>query len=389
MRVAVFAHALVLEAHHARWRRLAERHGAEVTLVVPAAWETTWFGQPRTIRPRPRAEERFRVMPLPVWNRRHWGRYGFLSLDAGLRRTRPAIIAAYGEETSLLLQQMVLLRRLWAPAARLAFFSWNNLGLFQGRHRWLKRRLWGRVCRATDLALAGSAETARLFVEANYPHPIVVQTELGVDEDCFCPDPAQGLDARQALGLSGFVVGYAGRLTAAKGVEDLFAAAAALPADCGLLVVGDGDLRPTLERQARESAFPVHFAGEVPVEQMPRWLRAMDCLVLPSRTTPTWKEQFGLVLAQAMACGVPVVGSASGAIPEVIGDAGLLVPEGSPAALASALTSLLTSPELRSRLAERGRARVLNRYSATALADETFRLFSDLLRQPPRPGHEG
>ena len=66
----------------------------------------------------------------------------------------------------------------------------------------------------------------------------------------------------------------------------------------------------------------------MPLNDVPRHLRALDALVLPSESTPLWKEQFGHVLIEAMACGVPVVGSDSGAIPEVIGEAGLLFPGG-------------------------------------------------------------
>jgi glycosyltransferase involved in cell wall biosynthesis len=94
----------------------------------------------------------------------------------------------------------------------------------------------------------------------------------------------------------------------------------------------------------------------------------MSILVLPSLTTPTWKEQFGHVLIEAMACGVPVIGSDSGAIPEVIGGAGLVVPEGNVEALAAALRGLISTPLLHADLAARGRARVLSHYTNEAVA---------------------
>jgi glycosyltransferase involved in cell wall biosynthesis len=94
----------------------------------------------------------------------------------------------------------------------------------------------------------------------------------------------------------------------------------------------------------------------------------MSVLVLPSLTTPTWKEQFGHVLVEAMACGVPVIGSDSGAIPEVIGDAGLIVPEGNVDALADAIQSLISAPALRVDLAARGRSRVQAEYTNDSVA---------------------
>src|SRR5207245_3300012 len=95
----------------------------------------------------------------------------------------------------------------------------------------------------------------------------------------------------------------------------------------------------------------------VPHHEVPRYLERMTALVLPSLTTPTWKEQFGHVLIEAMACGVPVIGSDSGAIPEVIGDAGLVVPEGDVAGLAEALRRPASTPGLRTHLPSPGRGR--------------------------------
>jgi glycosyltransferase involved in cell wall biosynthesis len=97
-------------------------------------------------------------------------------------------------------------------------------------------------------------------------------------------------------------------------------------------------------------------------------MQQLDALVLPSRTTPSWREQFGRVLVEAMSCEVPVVGSSSGEIPHVIGGAGLVFPEGNPPALANALRLLLHDERLRRELGRRGRARVLAHYTQAALA---------------------
>jgi glycosyltransferase involved in cell wall biosynthesis len=92
----------------------------------------------------------------------------------------------------------------------------------------------------------------------------------------------------------------------------------------------------------------------VSYEQMPGLLKSFDVLVLPSVTiVPLHREQFGRVLIEAMAAGVPVVGSSSGAIPEVIGDAGLVVPERDATALAQAIDRVLAEPGLRETLVQR------------------------------------
>lgn len=163
------------------------------------------------------------------------------------------------------------------------------------------------------------------------------------------------------------IIGYVGRLVAEKGLDVLMEAAR--PLDVQLLIVGDGPERARLE--GRAVAWPpgkAVFTGAVAHEAVPDYLAVLDALVLPSRTTTAWAEQFGHVLIEAMAAGVPVVGSASAAIPEVVADAGLLFPEGDVEALRGRLLALLADDTLRASLIERGRARVACCYTHEAIA---------------------
>jgi glycosyltransferase involved in cell wall biosynthesis len=114
--------------------------------------------------------------------------------------------------------------------------------------------------------------------------------------------------------------------------------------------------------------------------EVPRFLSSLDVLVLPSVTIlPHHREQFGRVLVEAMASGVPVIGSSSGAIPEVIGDAGLIVPERDPQALGAALRQVLGDTQLRQMLIERGRQRVGQRFAWPMVAAQTLDLFQAAL----------
>ena len=117
----------------------------------------------------------------------------------------------------------------------------------------------------------------------------------------------------------------------------------------------------------------------VPHADVVRYINAMDVLVLPSLTTQPWKEQFGRVLIQAMSCQVPVIGSNSGAIPEVIGDAGIVVPEGDPSALARAIERLYRSEEERMALGKKGRERVLQHFTNEQIAQRTWLFWQEIL----------
>jgi glycosyltransferase involved in cell wall biosynthesis len=131
------------------------------------------------------------------------------------------------------------------------------------------------------------------------------------------------------------------------------------------------DPRPVVAQGSR-----IHLLPPVSYEDMPSFLKSLDILVLPSVTIlPLHREQFGRVLVEAMAAGVAVIGSSSGAIPEVIGDAGLIVPERDPIALADAIERLLTDNDQRQALVERGRQRVRDRFAWPVVAEQTNDLF--------------
>jgi len=109
----------------------------------------------------------------------------------------------------------------------------------------------------------------------------------------------------------------------------------------------------------------------------------MTLLCAPSRTTPVWREQFGRMLIEAMACGVPVVASSSGEMPHVIEDAGRLVPEQDPAAWADAIEALLNDPRARHELAERGVERACARFAWPIVARQHLSFFEALLEGRP------
>jgi len=124
-----------------------------------------------------------------------------------------------------------------------------------------------------------------------------------------------------------------------------------------MVFAGSGDFQPRLEARAREmgKTGQVQFLPARPLEELAEVMNAFDALVLPSWTVPTWKEQFGRVIIEAHACETPVIGSDSGAIPEVVGDGGLIYPERDPRALARAIMELKEDEERRRKLGALGR----------------------------------
>jgi glycosyltransferase involved in cell wall biosynthesis len=215
-----------------------------------------------------------------------------------------------------------------------------------------------------------------------------------VDTDIFLPCESRP-EERDV-----FVIGYVGRLVPQKGIDLAISAVQRLKTDVEagrwngkpvqLRIIGDGPERRKLEERTRQESLAdwVQFVPPMPPVQVAKYLCNLDAIILPSRSTAVWKEQFGRVLVEAMACKIPVVGSDSGAIPEVIGDAGLVFSEDDADGLRLCLQRLIESPALRRELAERGYQRVISFYSQAHIARETARFYRDAIDSwtPERQG---
>jgi len=251
--------------------------------------------------------------------------------------------------------------------ARAVLFSWQNIN-----RRYPPPFVWGErwVLRHIDHLIAGTDSAAQVWREKGYRGSISVIPQFGIDPVLFAPDGARPPDRP-------FTIGYAGRLVEEKGVDLLIAAAAQLPGEWRLVLVGGGPERDRLHAMAREAGIAerVEFADQVQSTEMPAFYRRFDVLALPSRTRPNWKEQFGRALVEAMASGVPVIGSNSGAIPDVIGEAGLIFPEGDAQALAHHLAALLADAGLRATLGEKGRQRALACFTHERIAAATVEVY--------------
>jgi glycosyltransferase involved in cell wall biosynthesis len=171
-----------------------------------------------------------------------------------------------------------------------------------------------------------------------------------------------------------FTVGFAGRLVPEKGVRDLVESFHHMKSPAELVFFGDGPLKSEIE----QSSPNVTVVANLTHEQMAEAYASIDLLVLPSRSTPTWQEQFGRVLVEALSCGVPVVGSTSGEIPWVISTTGggQVFPEGDVAALAALLDQFAVDPEQRGRFARQGGEVVARMFSTPAVAKKLGDLLS-------------
>jgi glycosyltransferase involved in cell wall biosynthesis len=182
-------------------------------------------------------------------------------------------------------------------------------------------------------------------------------------------------------GAHRMTVGFAGRLIESKGIRDLLEATAHMAHPAEVVLFGSGPLRDVCLAAGSEER-PVSVISDLSHDQMDAAYAQMDVLVLPSRTTDTWAEQFGRVLVEAMSCGRPVVGSDSGEIPWVIATTGggRVFREGDVAHLRETLEELAADPQLRGRLGAHGRDVVQRTFSLRAVTDATEAMLVDAMR---------
>lgn len=373
-RLVVINHAVAIGENHFRWRRLAERHDVEVVLLTPRRWEAAWFGEATRFDIHPVEAGRFTLRPMRTTRRRQWRRYVFLRPDAALASLKPDLVYVLHEENCLVHQQVITARNVFSPRTRLAFFTMKAKPIVL-RRPW-QRWAWNRIRRHYGAAFCHYQGCAASLRDAGWNKTVVMQTQTGVDERAFHPDPPSRWKKRRALGFEDrFVLGFVGRLTRVKGIDTLIEACAQLEHRgehrWSLLLVGDGTDRAWLESEVSRRGWRdrVTMTGHVSHAEVPDLMRAMDALFVGSKTTAKWVDTWPHVVPQAMASGVPVVGSDSGAIPDQLGDTGLIFREGDAAGASVKLKRLMDEPIFRDSLVERAHRRCLERYSGAALAD--------------------
>lgn len=366
MRVVLVSKALVVGAYQRKAEEIA-RLGVDLTVLAPPRW--------RDRRGAQEAEHLytagycFRTIPIRLTGNFHLHYYPTLAQE--LAALRPDVL--HMDEEPYNLATWLALRSAYKHGIPSLFFTWQNL---YRRYPPPFRQMEQANYRIAQFAIAGNQEAADVLRRKGYGGQVAVIPQFGVDPNFYLPAPQTTVSAAR----SPFHIGYVGGLLPEKGIDLLVHACARLSGDWRLTLVGEGEAAAQLQTlcAALGVSRRVEFAGRVKSNEMPHVYRGLDVLVLPSRTLPTWKEQFGRVLIEAMACGVAVVGSSSGEIPNVIGDAGVVFPEGDAGALAAALQWLTDHPDERRRLAAAGRQRVLDRFTMAHIAHETVRVYQKL-----------
>jgi glycosyltransferase involved in cell wall biosynthesis len=375
LRVLFVSHTYVVGINQGKLDAIAKTESpaqsVTVGLLVPSPWKAKGWKQIFNLE---KPHQQIQYFPSKVILNGRTGAYlySLWNVLRAIRQFQPNLLQVEEEVFSLSTFQIAILSRILNIP--MVVFGWEN----QDRNltflrQWIRRF----VLDTTPLIIAGNRDGEQLLRKWGYTGTIEVMPQMGVDMSLF------DATARQR-NTDDFLIGYMGRLVNEKGIDLLFKAARQLHErghQFRVILCGSGQDEATLRQAAEQEGVAdlITWKGKVPHADVPLEMNQFDVLVLPSRTMPTWKEQFGHVLIEAMSMGLPVVGSTSGEIPNVIGRTDLVFPENDDKALAAILERMIQQPNWYAEVSQYGIDRVKNYYTHERIAERLIERWTEVL----------
>jgi len=404
MKVLVISHSAIQPTYHRKFEEVSKvASGLELPVILRILVPDTWVENDQTLHFSTLDARRGGVYPLPqhpasfypgkVTFPGYGSRFFFTrGIIKHFRKFRPDIIHLEEEPWSLCALQTVILRRIFCPRSKLIFRTSLSIPA-KLKFKFMTSLIERIIFKESDYAFILSRRAGEILAQKGYRKGMRVSPN-GVDARIFKKMDVRDLRRELGIDKDEFVIGYVGRLMRMKGLDTLLEAFSMLdgriqhPASTHspthplthslrLLMVGSGEYREEMLSIASRLGIreKMILTDAVPAEDVPRYINCMDVLVLPSITTPGWVEFFGRVLVEAMVCEVPVIGSSSGEIPNVVGDAGLIFQEGSEEDLRGNLTMLINDPNLRRSLVKKGFARATSLFTWESIARDTYETY--------------
>lgn len=374
LRVLFVSHTYVVGVNQGKLNAIAATGQATVGLLVPAKWQALAWGKRFEIeKPYPNIQ----IYPAKVWFEGKVGAYFYPPwvIQQAIADFCPDIIQVEQEVFSVSAFELALWARFTGKP--LVLFCWEN------RERKLsnfRNRLRQFVLNTAQLIVAGNLEGEELLRRWGYTGLIEVMPQMGVDTALFNPGLRQPKNHQQ------LIIGFVGRLAHHKGIDVLIAAVSQLRDrghECQVVLCGSGPDEELLRQEAQKHnvADLIVWRGGVRHDEVPQEMSKFDVLVLPSRSVPDWKEQFGHVLIEAMAMGIPAVGSNCGEIPNVIGRPDLVFSEGDARQLAAILERMICDLAWRQELEQDSLDRARQHYTHERIAERSLDLWRKAIEQ--------
>jgi len=371
MRLLIIDKTAGLSSSHERHQALANTPEIDLHVFGPHRW----IENEREVIWQPRADQRYGrhvgEITFPGYYARH---FYYRGLVHTVQKVQPDVIQLLEEPWSLVAGQLLaysFIRR----RCSILFYTWENIyrpWTYPSRLSPLYARIDRRMHRMSRGAICATYAAEDVLHRKGYFQPTTV-IPYGISSDFFSDSPPERDPDCP------FTIGYVGRMLRMKGVDLLLRAIQTIE-DARLVLIGAGDYEPEIRRQTAELNLQdrVDIHSAMPAHEVAAHLRCFDALVLPSRTVPGWKEQLGRALIEAMATGVPAIGSRCGAIPEVLGREDLVFAEENVDELTTILNRLRRETGWRQEIIEYGRRRAKERFAWEVFAANTTEFYRRL-----------
>jgi L-malate glycosyltransferase len=386
MRVLVVSHTYITPINRKKWQIFASLYpNIYINILFPKQWGTTLFYH--------KAESDFSKFDLPNCKFismktfksgnevLYW--YDVKQLFSLMKELKPDIIHVEQGDNALSYAQCIVFSKLLRLKSKNVFFTWINW-----RQKFsLKYKIFWTWIEKINLknssgAFVGNVDASEILRAKGFNRKICVLPQLGVDTKIFRPAKAQNAE----IPIKDVkTVAFVGRFVNEKGIFlllDAFDAICAKYADWNLVYLGQGPYKIELEKQINVKGLQaqVIIQNIVSHDQVAKFIQSIDIMVLPSYDTDDWREQFGHVLIEAMACKVPIIGSDAGEIPNVILGVALVFKQKNTLSLQQALCLLMSDADLRVKLGAKGYDRVVEKYSHQAIAHKTYDFWIDIIK---------
>jgi glycosyltransferase involved in cell wall biosynthesis len=370
VKLVVVSHSFAAPINQQFYAEVERQTGWDLILIQPSNWVDE-YGRAKMVGRWPGLKAS--IIAMPVIFPGNIILHAYRSTLAGLfREIQPDVIYVHHEAYASATAQVYLANAL-SVRRPIGFYSFQNLLKryplpFRLAEQW--------VYRESDFSFAATRDIEHVLRSKGYSGNVALLPP-GFDPQTYYPNHPGAAELRaELLGKlppDTVLLGYVGRIVPEKGLLTLLNACARIHQfPWHLVMVGDGPWAAQFDEEARSLNLSDRITrrGFIPHEKVPALYCALDLLVLPSETQPNWKEQFGRVIIESLACGTPVVGSNSGEIPNILSatEGGFIFSERQPESLAEQLTLAITQPERRKMAAETGKVRANELFANPSLA---------------------
>lgn len=382
MHLAIVSHACVTDINQQVYAEI-EKMGHQVDLIVPSNFIAPGLAnQPISVKRWPSFKGRILEYPI-YFNKSIPLHFYKRSLKKFFLNSKPD--AVYVAEEPYSISCFQALNSALPHTKAIGFYSAQNI---KKDYPYMFRKMEQFVYEHSSLAVSISKDVTKVLRDKGFKNK-VCEMPLGVDEEHFIISSQLREETRKRLNIpiEGFVIGYAGRMVKEKGIDLLirsFEFIQRQKSNTYLLLVGRGPLLESMKKltSKMEIKHKVFFIDDAAHSEMPKWFNCMDVHVLPSITMPNWREQFGRVLIEAAACGIPSIGSSSGEIPFVLESLGMnsVFQEGQETQLAN---EILNASQKRTR-SEDIRKITIGKYGNKGIANQLINAFEEVILEEIR-----